>query len=192
MKLNGPGLKHAALASLATCAVAGLVNLPGTAVATPAVNFNSEILARSFFEEIQVNTRRHGHDHGHSKGGRDHDDDDDVDENGHLVKIKARDPSDVYVVKNTVPVGGSSGWHTHPGPSVVLVKTGTATIYSGDDPSCSPTTYAAGTGFIDEGGGYLHMVRNEGQVTLELIAFQIVPANATRRIDAADPGFCPF
>jgi quercetin dioxygenase-like cupin family protein len=108
------------------------------------------------------------------------------------MKISARDPSDVYVVSNLVPPGGSSGWHTHPGPSVVSVKSGTATVYSGDDPSCTPVTYPAGTGFIDAGGGHSHLVRNEGTTNLELIAFQIVPANAARRVGTPDPGFCPF
>lgn len=178
MNVNALGLKWAALAGIMACAIAGLINLPGTAVATPAVNFNSEILARSFFEELQVNTR--------PKGG------DDPDESGHLVKIEARDPSDVYVVRNTVPPGGNSGWHTHPGPSVVSVKSGTATVYMGDDPSCTPTTYPAGTGFIDAGSGHVHMVRNEGTVGLETVAFQIVPTGAARRIDAPNPGFCPF
>ena len=108
------------------------------------------------------------------------------------MKIKTKGTSDVYVVRNRVPPGGYSGWHTHPGPSVVSIRSGVATVYSGDDPSCAPVTYAAGTGFIDEGGGHVHMVRNEGSVELETIAFQVVPAGADRRIDAPDPGFCPF
>ena len=182
MKTKALRLKLVALAGLCVCAVAGIINWPSTAVATPGSQFNSEILVRSFFEKIQVNTRRHGDD----------DDREDHDGNGFKVKINARDPSDVYVVRNTVPPGGHSGWHSHPGPSVVSVKAGTATVYSGDDPSCTPVTYPAGTGFIDEGGGHVHLVRNEGTVDLETIAFQIVPAGASRRIDAGDPGFCPF
>jgi quercetin dioxygenase-like cupin family protein len=47
-------------------------------------------------------------------------------------------PADVYVVTNTVLPGGNSGWHTHAGPSIVAVKSGTATVYDGDDPSCTP------------------------------------------------------
>jgi hypothetical protein len=36
------------------------------------------------------------------------------------------------------------------------------------------------------------MVRNEGTVPLETIAFQIIPAGADRRIDVVAPGYCPF
>jgi len=114
------------------------------------------------------------------------------------IKIIAREPVAVFVVHNTfapvmpnTPIA-STGWHSHPGPSVVVVKTGTATVYEGDDPSCTPHTYPAGTAFIDHGGGHVHLVRNEGTDSLEVYAFQIIPAGESRRIDAASPGYCPF
>ena len=154
----------------------------GIASATPGFQFNSEILSRVLFEEIRINTARH---HGHGK----HDDDPNA---AFRVKVKVEDPTDVYVVRNRVPPGGHSGWHTHPGPSIVSVKAGVATVYDGDDPTCTPTTYPAGTGFIDEGGSHVHLVRNEGTVELEVIAFQMVPTGAERRVDAPAPGYCPF
>ena len=180
MKVQTQGLKLLGMASIAAAAAALAIGLSGPAVATTATQFVSEILTRSYFEQILVNPRVGEADDGV------------VTAYGHKVRIRARDPSDVYVVKNTVAPGGQSGWHTHPGPSVVSVKSGTATVYSGDDPSCTGVTYPAGTGFIDEGGAHVHLVRNEGTTTLELIAFQIVPANVARRQDAANPGYCPF
>jgi quercetin dioxygenase-like cupin family protein len=95
-------------------------------------------------------------------------------------------------VSNKFAPGGQSGWHTHPGPSLITVKAGTVTAYSGDDPSCTPHVYAAGTGFIDPGGGHVHLLRNEGSVEAETVAVQILPAGAERRIDAPIPGNCPF
>jgi len=174
MKMKALTLKQGALAGIVACATALAFNLSGTAVATTASLFTSTILSRSFFEEIDVNT--HG---------------DDQDQSAYKVKISARDPSDVYMVGNTILPGGHTGWHTHPGPSVVSVKSGTATTYMGDDPSCTPVTHPAGTGFIEQ-TGHVHIVRNEGSVPLELVAFQIVPAGAARRQDVSDPGFCPF
>src|SRR5258708_18308910 len=142
-----PRLMLAVTAGAVVCGVSAILNWPGIVVATPAFQFNSEILARSSFEAIAVNTRReHGREDEDSK-----------------VKIKVEEPSDVYVVRNTVPPGGYSGWHTHPGPSVVLVKSGTATVYDGDDPSCTPVRYPAGTRFIDAGGGPVRNVSNEIQ-----------------------------
>jgi quercetin dioxygenase-like cupin family protein len=161
--------------ALVCCAMA-LLNWPGVAMATPGKDFVSDF-TRSFFEKIRVlsGTGVRGHELEDAR-----------------VKIIAKDPSDVYVVINTVAAGGYSGWHTHPGPSVVLVKSGTATVYDGDDPTCTPVRYPAGTGFIDAGGGHVHMVRNEGTDTLVAEAFQIIPTGDARRIDAASPGYCPF
>jgi quercetin dioxygenase-like cupin family protein len=150
-----------------------MLTWPGAVVATPPSGFASDV-RRSFFENIRV------------PGGTG------LQGENAKVKIFVRESSDVYVVNNTVAAGGNSGWHTHPGPSVVSVKTGTATVYMGDDPSCTPTNYPAGTGFIDAGRGHVHLVRNEGTLTLETVALQFVPAGAARRIDAPNPGFCPF
>jgi len=53
-------------------------------------------------------------------------------------KLKLRDSSaaaDSVVQQITFAPGGQSGWHTHPGPVIVLVKSGTFTLYDGDDPS---------------------------------------------------------
>jgi len=101
------------------------------------------------------------------------------------VKIKTTGLSDVYVVKNTIVPGGHTGWHSHPGISFVTVKTGTATEYHGDDPT-TPHTYAAGTGFTEEAGG-VHIIRNQGTTDLQLVAFQIIPFGAVRRIDEPAP-----
>lgn len=112
--------------------------------------------------------------------------------NVHQVRLSTKGSSDVHVTTNIVIPGGTSGWHTHPGPSIVVVKSGTATLYDGDDPTCTPRVYEAGSAFLDPGGGHVHYLRNENSVDLVTVAFQIVPAGATRRIDAPDPGYCGF
>jgi len=52
--------------------------------------------------------------------------------------------------------------------------------------------YTVGMGFVDPGGGHVHIIRNEGAVVAQTITVQLIPANAVRRIDVADPGNCPF
>jgi hypothetical protein len=64
--------------------------------------------------------------------------------------------------------------------------------YLGDDPSCAPHSYSAGAGFIDLGGGHVHILRNETNAPAETIAVQLLPEAAVRRIDVADAGNCPF
>jgi quercetin dioxygenase-like cupin family protein len=97
--------------------------------------------------------------------------------------------------------GGHTGWHSHPGPVVVLVKSGTMSFYDGDDPSCTERNYSAGQAFVDSGQGHVHIARNESTTdNLELWAtyFDVpppppLPASQNNfRIDAPAPGNCPF
>ena len=111
---------------------------------------------------------------------------------GHKVEIATKGASDLYVVSNVIAPGGNTGWHSHPGPSLVTVKSGTITQYEGDDPSCTPEVFTAGQSFVDPGGSHVHILRNEGSVPAETIAVQIVASGAPRRIDMPAPGNCPF
>jgi quercetin dioxygenase-like cupin family protein len=103
----------------------------------------------------------------------------------HDVKIKTKGASDVYIVHNRIVPGGSTGWHSHPGISFVTVKSGVVSEYHENDPT-TPHVYSAGQGFTEEAGGVHNMV-NEGSTDLELVAFQIIPSGATRRIDQPQP-----
>jgi len=86
---------------------------------------------------------------------------------GHKVEIATKGTSDLYVVDNVIAPGGNTGWHSHPGPSLVTVKAGTITQYEGDDPSCTPEVFTAGQSFVDPGGDHVHILRNEGTVPAE-------------------------
>jgi quercetin dioxygenase-like cupin family protein len=111
---------------------------------------------------------------------------------GHL-KIKLHQPGDVAVQQVIVAPGGSTGWHTHLGPAVVIVKSGSFTLYDGDDRTCTGRTYAAGQVFVDEGFGHVHIGRNEGSTNTELyVTYLGVPAGQPVRVDAPDPGRCHF
>ena len=96
--------------------------------------------------------------------------------------------SDVYVQSNVWDPGGDTGWHSHPGHSLIIVTAGAVTDYEGDDTTCKPSVYTAGTGFVDSGGDHVHIIRNEGTVQATTIAVQIIPSGAARRIDADNPG----
>jgi quercetin dioxygenase-like cupin family protein len=111
-------------------------------------------------------------------------------------KLKLRDssnPADAAIQQVTIAPGGYTGWHTHPGPAVVLVKSGSFTLYEADDPSCTGRTYNDGQSFVDEGYGNVHFGRNEGDRNVELwVVYLDVPLGGAFRIDAPAPGNCPF
>jgi quercetin dioxygenase-like cupin family protein len=101
-----------------------------------------------------------------------------------MLGIESKGATDVYVVRVTFPPGGSTGWHKHPGPSLITVVSGTLTAY---DSNCIPHVYNAGECFIDK-GDHVHLVRNEGAVEAVDIATQLVPAGFPRRTEADNPG----
>jgi quercetin dioxygenase-like cupin family protein len=105
------------------------------------------------------------------------------------ARINTKGASDLYVLQNTIKPGGTFGWHSHPGPSLVIVKSGTATFYMADDPTCSPQVVTAGQGFVDNGHD-THVVRNEGDVDLVTVVASFVPAGFARRIDEPAPDNC--
>jgi len=155
--------------------IMALVVMP--ALATPAAGVTTQIFGVGRFTDIDAKTKT------------------DVNPGNPIQNwtglIRTKGASDVYVLQNTIAPGGTFGWHSHPGPSLVIVKSGTATFYKGDDPSCSPTVVQAGTGFVDNGGD-LHVVRNEGSVDLFTVVVSLIPAGFARRIDEPSPGNCPF
>jgi len=105
--------------------------------------------------------------------------------------IDTKGASDLYVVQNTVIPGGTFGWHSHPGPSLVIVVSGAATEYEGNDPTCTPHVHPAGSTFADPGEASGHLVRNEGTVDLVVVVVRLVPEGFPQRIDLPNPGYCP-
>jgi quercetin dioxygenase-like cupin family protein len=101
------------------------------------------------------------------------------------VRIKAKGLSDVYVTHLKIVPGGDGGWHSHPGPSIITVKSGTATFYDECD-DFTRHSYPAGAGFVED-AGCVHLLANEGDVDLEVVVVQIVPFGAPRRIDEPAP-----
>jgi quercetin dioxygenase-like cupin family protein len=107
------------------------------------------------------------------------------------VQLQSKGLSTVSVTENRVAPGGHFGWHSHPGPSLVVVKSGTSTFYHGDDPTCTPDVHPAGTAYIDP-GGMVHIARNEGTTELVLLVTRLTAVGAPTRIDEPVPGNCGF
>jgi quercetin dioxygenase-like cupin family protein len=166
------------MAAVLLVMVAGLsVLYVSGALATTPVGVTTTILGVARFDNIDATTKTDidpGAEHHFWRG-----------------RINTKGPSDLYVLQNTITPGGTFGWHSHPGPSLVTVKSGTATFYMSDDPTCSPHVVQAGSGFVDNGHD-VHLVRNEGSVDLVTVVVSLVPAGFTRRIDEPSPGNCPF
>ena len=108
--------------------------------------------------------------------------------------INVNNAQETVVQQVVIAPGGSTGWHSHPGPAVVLIKSGQMSFYDSEDPNCVVRTYFAGQAFIDSGQGHVHIARNESESqNLELwVTYFDVPAGGAFRIDAPNPGTCSF
>ena len=99
--------------------------------------------------------------------------------------------TDVAMAQITVIPAGSSGWHSHPGGAIIVVQTGTLTVYRSLGSQCQPTTYHAGQAFIER-PGEVDDVINTGTVPYVLfVTFPRVPQGVSARTDEPDPGTCP-
>lgn len=148
------------LAAVALIAVAGA----GIAQATPSAGVTTTTLGVATFDDIEAKFLT----------------------SDFQVRISTKGVSDVQMLENVVAPGGSFGWHKHPGPSLVVVKSGALWLYRADDPTCTPEIVTAGHGFVDDGAD-VHLVRNEGTVATVAYVMSIIPTGATRRIDQPAP-----
>ena len=164
--------------------------------ATTANGFKATTIATGTFEEFEV------FNHSILPNPTGDGDNDRDDKTLWLSMQKTKGSSDLYVQSNVwqsvSPTGvvASTGWHTHPGHSLIIVTSGTITEYEAD---CRSHVYTFVPGqpaptLIDPGHGHVHIIRNEGSVPASTIAVQLVPYDpnkANRRIDAAAPANCP-
>jgi quercetin dioxygenase-like cupin family protein len=109
------------------------------------------------------------------------------------VKLQTQGPIEVAVQRVVVAPGGTLGWHSHPGPTLVTILSGTMSFYHAEDCTME-MEYGPGQSFSnlpDE----IHMARNEGSVPLVIYASYFVPAQTpplALRIDQPSPGpGCP-
>ena len=100
-----------------------------------------------------------------------------------------RRSADLAIAKVVIEPGGSTGWHHHPGVTLVSVASGTVTEY---DVKCEKSVFTAGEGFV-ESNDEVQLVRNHRNVNAVLYATFIAPTSTSPeglRIDDPQPKKC--
>lgn len=104
------------------------------------------------------------------------------------INVNATAASDVAMDFIVIQPGGTAGWHSHPGVNIVVVKSGTATLYQGTAAGCTPQSFSAGQVYV-EPVGTAHVSRNDGTVPAELYVTQLAaPVGGGLRSDQQNPG----
>ena len=141
--------------------------------ATPTSGITQVILSLGLYEGINVAARPQMKEHGR----------------GWKASLKVSGATNIAVNSNVAAPGATSGWHSHPGLSIVTVTEGAVWDYSADDPNCKPRIITAGHGYV-EPGNHVHLVRNEGTVEARWVTTAIRPAGSQARIDQPVPAHC--
>jgi len=99
--------------------------------------------------------------------------------------------TDVAMAQITVHPGGSSGWHSHPGGAIIVVNTGTLTVYRSVGGQCQTETYSAGQAFIERPGELDNVLNMSSSDYILYVTFPRVPQGVSPRTDEPNPGTCP-
>ena len=101
--------------------------------------------------------------------------------------FNARPGTNTVVADYTVGPNSSTGWHSHPGKTLVTVQSGTFTVYHDN---CRARTYGPGEAFAELPSS-VHVGRNETDGTVKLgVVFFGVPIGGSPRIDHPQPDGC--
>jgi quercetin dioxygenase-like cupin family protein len=102
----------------------------------------------------------------------------------HNVVLHMKGATDVLQTDLIFQSGGTTGWHTHPGPVVVVIKSGALTEIQKD--GCM-IVHMAGSAFF-EPPDEVHNVVNQTPGVTEVLATFLSPAGTQPLIPASNPG----
>ena len=98
--------------------------------------------------------------------------------------LTARQPTDVAFVKATIIPAGETGWHLHPGPSIVIVQTGSLTMRAPHRRHCMEQEFVAGEVFEHPAGEHNFIA---GPAGVEFYVSYFVPAGSTPLLTPTTP-----
>lgn len=96
-------------------------------------------------------------------------------------RVSKFDSADIFVQHARLGPNASTPWHTHPGPVLVSVVSGSLTYQD----ACGSATYGPGQGFVDSGFGHVHRAV-AGSAGADFYATYILPAGAPNQLILAD------
>jgi hypothetical protein len=103
--------------------------------------------------------------------------------------------ADLFVQHVRLPANADTGWHTHPGPALVLVVNGSLTYEDAFANQCRQLTYSAtwpapGEGFLDRGFGHVHRAVAGSAGADFYVVYVLPPGSPTHVVTASAPKEC--
>jgi quercetin dioxygenase-like cupin family protein len=114
-------------------------------------------------------------------------------QSAHSFGIHQRKGNDVVTAQNTIQPVGFSGWHSHPGITVLVLQSGQVRLFS--EPiaggECSVHTFTAGQVFLEHPESEYNAVNTGAVPAVLAVSFFNVPHGGSSRIERTNPGNCP-
>jgi len=113
-------------------------------------------------------------------------------DNGHQEVIHVPDTRETVMQDILLAPNGRTGWHSHPGPALAVIKSGALTLFAAEDGTCVSQTYPAGTAFLEHGQGHVHLGVNlsASENTEVVVTYFDVPPGGSVRTDESAPAAC--
>jgi quercetin dioxygenase-like cupin family protein len=142
--------------------------VPTGASETMGVGFTSAVIGRGTLGTFHMQSKAAGYD----------------------VELKSHDNTSIAVANIAIAKGGgNSGWHSHPGPVIVVVISGTITFFRADNLNCAADVYGPGSSFTEQ-GGLVANATNQGTDDVVAVATFFAPPGVPLRIDMPKPANC--
>ena len=105
------------------------------------------------------------------------------------IDIDRKGRSNVVTVRLDFNPGDTTGWHSHPGPVLVQVVSGSVTLRHAAHGRCLFDVVRAGHGFFETPGA-VHIADNHGQDPAVLYATFVLRPGAPPEVSAPIPAAC--
>ena len=116
----------------------------------------------------------------------------DIEDEATGVELQATQSTDVVILQVTLQPHSSTGWHTHAGPSMVIVASGAVRLiepHNGDDEGdgsgCTQETFSAGASFAHPSD--THDVANDGAEPAVVYVTYFLPEGASPALVPVEP-----
>ena len=107
-----------------------------------------------------------------------------------LARAVTPDGADVFIQHVRLGANVTTGWHTHPGPALVSVVSGSLTYEDAAANRCRDAAYAAGQGFVDRGFGHVHRAIAGADGVDFYVVYILPPGSPTHVIPTSAPEEC--
>src|SRR5438105_4082680 len=99
------------------------------------------------------------------------------------IRFSSPPNAQVIVQQGDFVAGGTTGWHMHPGLTVVTVTNGTLRFHN----KCSVTVYTKGESFVEPPNTPVTVKNESASVPAQVITTLVVPAGMAPRTNVSPP-----